>query len=127
RLVDVLARSALLAERIAAYPLLLDELLDVRVSGPMPDAAAMQAECDAALAVDDPEAALRLLNETRLALSFRMALATLDGRQRAVDSTRQLAQLAQAVVVTALAMADADMRRAHGEVPGGRFAIIGYG
>ncbi|MGH8040061.1 MAG: bifunctional [glutamate--ammonia ligase]-adenylyl-L-tyrosine phosphorylase/[glutamate--ammonia-ligase] adenylyltransferase [Stenotrophomonas sp.] len=127
RLVDVLARSALLAERLAAYPLLLDELLDVRVSGPIPDAAAMQAECDAALAVDDPEAALRLLNETRLALSFRMALATLDGRQRAVDSTRQLAQLAQAVVVSALAMADADMRRAHGDVPGGRFAIIGYG
>ncbi|MNK17401.1 Glutamate-ammonia-ligase adenylyltransferase [compost metagenome] len=127
RLVDVLARSALLAERLAAYPLLLDELLDVRVSGPMPDAAEMQAECDAALAVDDPEAALRMLNETRLALSFRMALATLDGRQRAVDSTRQLAELAQAVVVTVLAMAEADMQQAHGVIPGGRFAIIGYG
>jgi len=127
RLVDVLARSALLAERLAAYPLLLDELLDVRVSGPMPDADAMQAECDAALAVDDPEAALRLLNETRLALSFRMALATLDGRQRAVDSTRQLAELAQAVVVTVHALAVADMQQAHGVIPGGRFAIIGYG
>jgi [glutamine synthetase] adenylyltransferase / [glutamine synthetase]-adenylyl-L-tyrosine phosphorylase len=127
RLVDVLARSALLAERLAAYPLLLDELLDVRVSGPMPEAEAMQAECNAALNVDDPEAALRLLNETRLALSFRMALAALDGRQRAVDSTRQLAQLAQAVVVTALQMAEADMQRAHGVIPGGRFAIIGYG
>ncbi len=127
RLVDVLARSALLAERLAAYPLLLDELLDVRVSGPMPDAAEMQAECDAALAVDDPEAALRMLNETRLALSFRMALATLDGRQRAVDSTRQLAELAQAVVVTVLAMAEADMQQTHGVIPGGRFAIIGYG
>ncbi len=127
RLVDVLARSALLSERLAAYPLLLDELLDVRVSGPMPDAAAMQAECDAALAVDDPEAALRLLNETRLALSFRMAMATLDGRQRAVDTTRQLAELAEAVVVTVLAMAEADLRHAHGAIPGGRFAIIGYG
>ena len=127
RLVDVLARSALLAERLAAYPLLLDELLDIRVSGPMPDEAAMQAECNAALNVDDPEAALRLLNETRLALSFRMALAALDGRQRAVDSTRQLAQLAQAVVVTALQMAEADMQQAHGIIPGGRFAIIGYG
>ena len=31
RLVDVLARSALLAERLAAHPLLLDELLDARV------------------------------------------------------------------------------------------------
>ncbi|NEL42138.1 MAG: glutamine-synthetase adenylyltransferase, partial [Xanthomonas perforans] len=32
RLVDVLSRSALLAERLAAYPLLLDELLDTRIS-----------------------------------------------------------------------------------------------
>ncbi|WMJ67615.1 bifunctional [glutamate--ammonia ligase]-adenylyl-L-tyrosine phosphorylase/[glutamate--ammonia-ligase] adenylyltransferase [Stenotrophomonas sp. 24(2023)] len=127
RLVDVLARSALLAERLAAYPLLLDELLDVRVSGPMPDAAAMLAECQQVLAVDDPEAALRWLNEIRLALSFRMAMATLDGRQGAVDSTRQLAELAQAVVVTVLAMAEADLRAAHGDIPGGRFAIIGYG
>ena len=127
RLVDVLARSALLAERLAAYPLLLDELLDVRVSGPMPDAAGMLAECKQVLAVEDPESALRWLNETRLALSFRMAMATLDGRQGAVDSTRQLAELAQAVVVTVLAMAEADMRAAHGEIAGGRFAIIGYG
>ncbi|KAF1014231.1 MAG: Bifunctional glutamine synthetase adenylyltransferase/adenylyl-removing enzyme [Stenotrophomonas maltophilia] len=127
RLVDVLARSALRAERLAAYPLLLDELLDVRVSGPMPDAAAILAECQQVLALDDPEAALRWLNEIRLALSFRMAMATLDGRQGAVDSTRQLAELAQAVVITVLAMAEADMRAAHGDVPGGRFAIIGYG
>ena len=55
RLVDVLARSALLAERLAAYPLLLDELLDVRVSGPMPDAAGMLAECQQVLVVEDPE------------------------------------------------------------------------
>ena len=106
----MLARSALLAERLVAYPLLLDELLDVRVSGPMPDAAGMLAECQQVLAVEDPESALRWLNETRLALSFRMAMATLDGRQGAVDSTRQLAELAQAVVVTVLAMAEADMR-----------------
>ncbi|MDN8646591.1 bifunctional [glutamate--ammonia ligase]-adenylyl-L-tyrosine phosphorylase/[glutamate--ammonia-ligase] adenylyltransferase [Stenotrophomonas indicatrix] len=127
RLVDVLARSALLAERLAAYPLLLDELLDVRVSGPMPDAAGMLAACRQVLPVEDPESQLRWLNETRLALSFRMAMATLDGRQGAVDSTRQLAELAQAVVITVLAMAEADMHAAHGVIAGGRFAIIGYG
>jgi glutamate-ammonia-ligase adenylyltransferase len=86
----------------------------------MPDAAGMLVECQQVLAVEDPESALRWLNETRLALSFRMAMATLDGRQGAVDSTRQLAELAQAVVVTVLAMAEADMRAAHGEIPGGR-------
>ena len=127
RLVNVLARSALLSERLVAFPLLLDELLDTRVAGPMPEAQEMHDACATALAIDDPEVALRALNEVRLALSFRMALAFHDGRQRAVDCTQQLAQLADAVVVTVLEMARADMVRAHGEVAGGRFAIIGYG
>lgn len=127
RLVDVLARSALLAERLVAYPLLLDELLDVRVSGPMPALEDMRTECQQVLAVEDPESALRWLNEIRLALSFRMAMASLDGRQRALDSTWQLAELAQVVLETVLLLVLADLRRSHGDVPGGRFAIIGYG
>ncbi|AKC86274.1 bifunctional [glutamate--ammonia ligase]-adenylyl-L-tyrosine phosphorylase/[glutamate--ammonia-ligase] adenylyltransferase [Pseudoxanthomonas suwonensis] len=129
RLVDVLARSALLAERIAAYPLLLDELLDARVAGSMPDAAAMRAACAAAVQAqgDDPEAALRALNEVRQALSFRIALAALDRRQPAEDSARQLAALADAVVTEVLGMADAEVVAAHGPLPGGRFAVVGYG
>ncbi|MEA9581180.1 bifunctional [glutamate--ammonia ligase]-adenylyl-L-tyrosine phosphorylase/[glutamate--ammonia-ligase] adenylyltransferase [Xanthomonas nasturtii] len=127
RLVDVLSRSALLAERLAAYPLLLDELLDTRISGPLPDRAALHAACADTLQIDDTEAALRELNERRLALSFRIALATLDGRQLAVDSTRQLAWLAEAVVQTVLQLARVELVAAHGQVPGGTFAIIGYG
>ncbi|MEA0736848.1 bifunctional [glutamate--ammonia ligase]-adenylyl-L-tyrosine phosphorylase/[glutamate--ammonia-ligase] adenylyltransferase [Xanthomonas campestris pv. campestris] len=127
RLVDVLSRSALLAERLAAYPLLLDELLDTRIAGPLPDRAALHAACVHTLQIDDPEAALRELNERRLALSFRIALATLDGRQQAVESTRQLAWLAEAVVQTVLQLAQTQLQAAHGQVPGGAFAIIGYG
>ena len=56
-----------------------------------------------------------------------MRLAVHDGRQHAVDSTRQLAQLAEAVVRTVLEMACSAVVAAHGQVPGGRFAIIGYG
>src|SRR5690606_37075918 len=123
------ARSALLADRLVAYPLLLDELLDVRVGGPIPDAAGMREACAAAVQAqeDDPEAALRALNEVRLALSFRIALATLDSRQPARDSARQLAALADAVVGQVLAMATAEVVRAHGTVPGGQFAVVGYG
>ncbi|WP_049887161.1 bifunctional [glutamate--ammonia ligase]-adenylyl-L-tyrosine phosphorylase/[glutamate--ammonia-ligase] adenylyltransferase [Xanthomonas albilineans] len=129
RLVDVLARSAFLSERLVAHPLLLDELLDSRVTAPMPEPTAMQQLCDSAVAAadDDPEAALRSLNEARQALSFRIALATLDRRQPVLHSTRQLAQLAQAVVVTVLRLAHAELVATHGQVPGGSFAIIGYG
>jgi [glutamine synthetase] adenylyltransferase / [glutamine synthetase]-adenylyl-L-tyrosine phosphorylase len=127
RLVDVLARSALLAERLALHPLLLDELLDIRVSGPVPDRTQMRAECESAAREDDPELALRSLSERRLALSFRTALATLDQRQSPRDGTRQLAWLADEVVRVVLRMAQAEVAAAHGRVPDGRFAIIGYG
>src|SRR5690606_30542623 len=43
RLVDVTARSALLSERLAAHPLLFDELLDTRAAGPVPDDTASRA------------------------------------------------------------------------------------
>ncbi|KAF1712015.1 bifunctional [glutamate--ammonia ligase]-adenylyl-L-tyrosine phosphorylase/[glutamate--ammonia-ligase] adenylyltransferase [Pseudoxanthomonas kalamensis DSM 18571] len=127
RLVDVYSRSALLAERLMAYPLLLDELLDTRVAGPMPGRERLREECALALQEADTESALRLLNEKRLALSFRIALAALDGRQPAADSTRQLAWLADEVVRVVLRIAGDEVVAAHGQVPGGRFAVIGYG
>ncbi|HEY4556137.1 MAG TPA: glutamine-synthetase adenylyltransferase, partial [Lysobacter sp.] len=128
RLVDVVAHSALLAERLAAYPLLLDELLDARVAGPLPDRDALHAACDAAVAgVDDTEQALRALNEARQALSFRIAMAVRDRRQPAAASARELAWLADAVVGNAVRIAQGEVAAAHGRVAGARFAVLGYG
>jgi glutamate-ammonia-ligase adenylyltransferase len=132
RLVDVVSRSALLGERLAAYPLLLDELLDVRVGGALPDRVELQQACAAALALPDTEAALQALGEARQALSFRIALATLDGRQGAQASARQLAWLADAVLAVVLELATRETVAAHGriaELPAGRdaFALVGYG
>jgi glutamate-ammonia-ligase adenylyltransferase len=127
RLVDVVTRSALLAERLAAYPLLLDELLDVRVAGPLPSRAEIVDACNAALALDDTEAALQGLGETRQALSFRMALATLDARQSAQDTARHLAWLADAVLAVTLTLAIREVSSAHGLIADAQFAVIGYG
>ncbi|WP_417474483.1 bifunctional [glutamate--ammonia ligase]-adenylyl-L-tyrosine phosphorylase/[glutamate--ammonia-ligase] adenylyltransferase [Luteimonas mephitis] len=127
RLVNSVVRSAFLAERVATLPLLLDELLDARVAGPLPERDAFAPQCAQALAHDDTETALMVLNETRQALSFRIALATLDGRQHARDSARQLAWLADAVLGVVLQLALREMRRAHGDIAGARFGIVGYG
>ncbi|MGH8084708.1 MAG: bifunctional [glutamate--ammonia ligase]-adenylyl-L-tyrosine phosphorylase/[glutamate--ammonia-ligase] adenylyltransferase [Lysobacter sp.] len=131
RLVEVVSHSALLAERLAAYPLLLDELLDARIGGPLPDRDELIAACltvaNDAIAGDDVEAVLNALNEVRQALGFRIAMATRDGRQDAVESTRQLAWLADGVVMRVLALARREIVAAHGEVPGARFAVLGYG
>jgi len=127
RLIDVLVRSALLGDRLARHPLLLDELLDVRVAGPLPEREAFETACREALRFDDSEAALLALNEARQLLSFRIALATLDGRQSAEDGARRLAWLADAIVRAVHAVARAELRAQHGEVPGLRFAALGYG
>jgi glutamate-ammonia-ligase adenylyltransferase len=127
RLVEVLSRSALLAERLAAYPLLLDELLDARVAGPLPDRDALLAACAAVAGNDDAETTLQALNEVRQALSFRIAMAVRDRRQPAALSAQQLAWLADGVVIRVLALAEHEVVAAHGRVPGARFAVVGYG
>ncbi|MEZ0472646.1 bifunctional [glutamate--ammonia ligase]-adenylyl-L-tyrosine phosphorylase/[glutamate--ammonia-ligase] adenylyltransferase [Luteimonas salinilitoris] len=127
RLIDLVTRSAFLAERVAAHPLLLDELLDARAEGPLPSREQLAAACRAALERRDLEAVLFALNETRQTLSFRIALATLDDRQQAQDSTRQLAWLADAAVAVVLELAQREMRAAHGAIDGARFAVLGYG
>ncbi len=126
RLVDLVTRSALLAERLAAHPLLLDELLDARAEGPLPTRELFGQACGGVDA-SDTEAALFALNEIRQQLSFRIALATLDRRQPAQASTRQLAWLADAVVGAVLALARRDLHAAHGAIEGSGFAVLGYG
>ena len=127
RLIDLVTRSAFLAERVAAHPLLLDELLDARAEGPLPERALFARACSAALKHPDLEQALFALNETRQALSFRIALAVLDGRLHARDATRQLAWLADAVVEVVLGLARRELRAGRGDIPGARFAVLGYG
>lgn len=129
RLVEALSRSALLGDRVVRYPVLLDELLDIRTREAMPSAEAMREACSAAVvqAQGDIDHALRLLNEVRQAISFRIALAALDGRQPASDSARQLADLADAVLVEVHALAREELVETHGEVPDARFAMLGYG
>ena len=129
RVVDVVAHSALLAERLAAHPLLLDELLDSRVSGPLPDREEMREACERAGrgADDDVEKVLQALNETRQALGFRIAMALRDGRQGAVETSHQLAWLADGVVDRVLALAWRELEAAHGTIAQARFAVLGYG
>ncbi len=127
RLIDTLARSALLGERLAAHPLLLDELLDVRVAGPLPRPDELDAACAAALQQDDSEAALLALNEARQALSFRIALATLDRRVDGVETARILAALADAMLDAVHRLAVRELEAQHGRIEGFRFAVLGYG
>ncbi|AWV08474.1 bifunctional [glutamate--ammonia ligase]-adenylyl-L-tyrosine phosphorylase/[glutamate--ammonia-ligase] adenylyltransferase [Marilutibacter maris] len=127
RMVEVVSQSALLAERLALHPLLLDELLDARVSGPLPGRTELFDACAGVPGGGDAETVLQALNEVRQALSFRIAMAFRDGRQSAEASARQLAWLADGVVARVLALAWQEVAGNHGEVHGARFVVLGYG
>jgi [glutamine synthetase] adenylyltransferase / [glutamine synthetase]-adenylyl-L-tyrosine phosphorylase len=134
RLVEVMGNSALLAERVAAHPLLLDDLLDPRAEPAMPDRASIAAELRQAVAAHsggDTEAALIALAETRQSVAFRVGQAALFARQPAAASARQLAGLADAVLIELLPLAIAELERQHGCLPGrpdcAGLAVIGYG
>jgi len=127
RLVEVVTRSALLAERLAAHPVLLDELLDQRTGGPLPDRTELTAACQHCLTHDDDEAALYALNDLRQQVSFRIALSILDQRLPPAAATAHLAALADAVVGAVLALARRQLDTTHGAFPTARFLIVGYG
>ncbi len=128
RLAAICSGSALLAERLTEHPLLLDELLDVRAAGPLPEPSLLVADIAGVVpAHEDSEAALLALNERRHSLAFRIGMAWRSKRIDAVAATRALAQVAEAVLHAALALATREIERAHGRVADGGFAVLGYG
>ena len=127
RLVDVVARSAWLSERLVAHPLLLDELLDHRVAQAFPNLIQLQVLAKQALAAGDTELALTALNEMRQSLSFRIAQATLFQQQNASESAEQLAQLAEVILQAVLELAKAEIESSHGVIEGAGIAVVGYG
>ncbi len=131
RLAALFARSAWLAERVTAHPLLLDDLLDARAERELPTDLALAADAGArfAAAGDDPEHQLEALHEFKQAALLRLALSWLGGRCSADALSRALATVADLVVSRVLALALDDARAQHG-LPAGReggFAVLGYG
>jgi [glutamine synthetase] adenylyltransferase / [glutamine synthetase]-adenylyl-L-tyrosine phosphorylase len=135
RLTAVFATSALLAERVIAHPLLLDELLDERSEGPPPDRDEVEAEIQRRLAVvrdQDLEREIEMIQEQRLAALFRIGLAFLGNRLDAEQTARSLAAVAEAVLASVLRIAERDLIANHGTIDdrygdSAGMAVIGYG
>ena len=129
RLVDVLALSRWMSERLCAHPLLLDELLDARAQSDSPVADDTRALLRQALVggADDLEARVHALNEVRQGAAFRIARMHLIEGQPAPSCTRALADVAEVVVAQVLPWAVADIAQRHGVLPGSGLAVIAYG
>ena len=132
RVIEVFSRSALLADRVIAHPLLLDDLLDARVDATLPEAGALGSEAMAASDGEDVDAALVALVELRQSAQFRLGLAWLARLEPAPALARRLADVADAVLAALTRLAARELIAAHGPIADGGddttgFAVIGYG
>ncbi len=137
RLVRLCERSAYIAEQLARYPVLLDELLDPRLaSGPM-NKAALTADLEAELAKHlapeqrpDAEQHMEQLARFQRANMFRVAVADFSGELPIMKVSDSLTFLAETVLENALALAWRDLTSKHG-VPryelDGRIRTAGFG
>lgn len=138
RLVRLCEQSAHIANELARFPALLDELLDPRlVSGPMSHSE-LKAELDQRIArADKPssEEHMELLAQFQRANMFRVAVADFSGGLPIMKVSDSLTFLAEVVLEHVLAVAWKDLTKKHGEphyeLDGKRrsagFGIIAYG
>ena len=120
RLVELCTQSQFLADQIAAFPLLLDELLDERLFESTPtrtelahDLRARMAGADAA----DPEREVDLLRQFQRAAVFRVAVPDLTGRLPVMKVSDRLTDIAELIVGEALELSWGQIVARHG-VPG---------
>ena len=96
-----------LAAQIAAYPLLLDELIDERLLTQLPTRASCAAELEERLEQlreDDPEQQVEALRQFQRAALFRVAVADVTGVLPLMQVSDRLTDIAELIVERAMAL-----------------------
>jgi len=137
RLVEACEQGDFLARQVAAFPILLDELVDERLFEVLPDRAQFARELDARLehAGDDLERQVDALRHFRRAASFRVALLDLTGRLPLMVVSDRLTDVAELILERSMRMAWDQLVAIHGEPQCGAegqlrtvgLAAVGYG
>ena len=138
RLVAICERSEFLTQQIAAFPLLLDELIDERIfdEPPTREQFARELALRRERAPDaDPERQVESLRHFQRAAVFRVALADLTGRLPLMRVSDRLTDIAELILQQAFDMAWQQLTQAHGAPMCGEagalraasVAIVGYG
>ena len=137
RLVDLCARSHYIADQIARYPALLDELLDPRLYSDAVTKDELAADLAERLANTDgdSETSMKIIGQFHRSTMFRIAVADFNGQLPIMKVSDGLTWLAEAVLEAVLHVAWSDLAQKHG-VPQYRvgdveheagFGIIAYG
>ncbi len=108
RLTELAAHGDFLANQIASYPLLLDELVDERVLSHSPTRAELAGELRLALdqaPEDDPERQVEALRHFQQAATFHVAVADLSGRLPVMRVSDRLTEIAELILQCAMDLA----------------------
>jgi glutamate-ammonia-ligase adenylyltransferase len=108
RLIELCAHSEFLAQQLASYPMLLDELIDERLLSHLPARGALEKELQLRieqLHEDDPERQVEALCHFQQAAIFRIAVADLTGRLPLMQVSDRLTEVAELIVEQALEIA----------------------
>ena len=137
RLLELCAGSPWIAEQIARFPLLLDELLNAgRLFSPplAPELAAELRERLARIPEDDLEQQMEALRHFKLAHRLRVAASEIAGTLPLMKVSDYLTWLAEAILEEVLALAwrhtvarHGQPRRVDGSLCDPAFVIVGYG
>jgi glutamate-ammonia-ligase adenylyltransferase len=138
QLVSLCAASAWIADQIARFPMLLDQLLDPRSLYAPLSRQELEAELERRFSdidAEDLEFQMDRLRQFRHAMVLRVAAADIAGTAQVMVVSDELTAIAEVVLEKVLSIAWANMLRRHGEprckVSGKlrrvAFAVIGYG
>ncbi|MFO1406321.1 MAG: bifunctional [glutamate--ammonia ligase]-adenylyl-L-tyrosine phosphorylase/[glutamate--ammonia-ligase] adenylyltransferase [Steroidobacteraceae bacterium] len=139
RLVEICAHSKFLSDQVAAFPLLLDELLDERLFEEAPDRAGFERDLRARMDggdAADPERQVELLRQFQRAAVFRVAVPDLTGRMPVMKVSDRLTDVAELIVAEALALSWQQIAARHGvprcgpdeaHLRDGAIVVVAYG
>jgi len=138
RLVELCGHGDFLAQQIAAYPLLLDELLDERLLSHLPGRAELARELALRMQQaqdEEPEHQVEALKQFQRAAIFRIAVADLTGRLPVMQVSDRLTEIAELILERAMDLGWAQMTAQFGVPHCGegpqrrpvRIAAAGYG
>ena len=116
RLVELCGHGDFLAQQIASYPLLLDELIDERLADMMSraDLARELALRMELVQEDDPERQVEALRHFQRAAIFRVGVADLTGRLPVMQVSDRLTDIAELIVERAMQLSWQQITAQHG-------------
>jgi glutamate-ammonia-ligase adenylyltransferase len=117
RLVELCTHSQFLADQIAAFPLLLDELLDERLFDTTPTRPEFERDLRARMAgadAEEPEQQVDQLRQFQRAAVFRVAVPDLTGRLPVMKVSDRLTDIAELIVAEALDLSWGQIVARHG-------------